>query len=108
MSNGTLKRFSDRVGNYVKYRPLYPAAVYDFLENEKIISTGSAIADIGSGTGISAEPLLKRGYTVYGIEPNKEMREAAENILKGFSTFKSISATAENTTLANYTVDTII
>lgn len=108
MSEETLNRFSDRVENYVKYRPAYPKEVYDFLENENIISKGSIIADIGSGTGISAEPFLRSGYTVYGIEPNKEMREAAEKLLAHYPAFKSISATAENTTLENNSIDTII
>jgi ubiquinone/menaquinone biosynthesis C-methylase UbiE len=108
MSKEILNRFSDRVDNYVKYRPHYPAELFDFLENENIISKNSIIADIGSGTGISAEPLLKHGYTVYGIEPNKEMREAAEKILSSFSNFKSINATAENTTLENNSINTII
>src|ERR1700758_2580824 len=108
MSKETLNRFSGRVDNYVKYRPQYPVEAFDFLENEKIISKNSIIADIGSGTGISAEPFLKRGYTVYGIEPNKEMREAAETILKEYNTFKSVSATAENTTLENNSVNAII
>ncbi|MGZ3861765.1 MAG: class I SAM-dependent methyltransferase [Bacteroidia bacterium] len=108
MSKEIVNRFSDRVENYVKYRPGYPAEAYDFLEGERIIAKDFTIADIGSGTGISAEPLLKRGYTVYGVEPNKEMREAAENTLKGFSHFKSINAAAENTTLENNSVNTII
>lgn len=108
MSKETLNRFSGRVGNYIKYRPHYPAEVFDFLEMEGIISGGFVIADVGSGTGISAEPLLKRGYKVYGIEPNKEMREASENILKEYDHFKSISSTAESTTLENNSVNTIL
>jgi len=108
MSNDTLHRFSDRVDNYVKYRPHYPAEVFDFLETESILLKGSVVADIGSGTGISAEPLLKRGYTVYGIEPNKEMREAAENLLGAFKNFKSLGAIAENTALENNSVDMIL
>ncbi|HWY37625.1 MAG TPA: class I SAM-dependent methyltransferase [Bacteroidia bacterium] len=117
MSEEILHRFSDRVDNYVKYRPHYPAEVFDFLEANGILQKGFAVADAGSGTGISAEPLLKRGYTVYGIEPNKEMREAAENILSPFikevpvqagGRFISLNAIAENTTLANNSVNTIM
>jgi len=117
MTKEALHRFSDRVDNYVKYRPHYPTGVFDFLEAEGILAKGYAVADIGSGTGISAEPLLKRGYTVYGIEPNKEMRQAAENILspfvKGASAladggFYSIDATAENSTLKSNSINAII
>src|SRR5688572_25108534 len=108
MSNDTLHRFSDRVDNYVKYRPHYPTAVFDFLESEGIVASGGVIADIGSGTGISAEPLLKRGYTVYGIEPNKEMREAAETFLAPYPNFKSTAAAAERTTLEDSSADLVL
>ena len=108
MSNDTLHRFSDRVDNYVKYRPHYPAEAFDLLEQEGLLVKEAAVADVGSGTGISAGPLLKRGYTVYGIEPNKEMREAAENILKDYPNFKSIGATAEHTSLADHSIDLIL
>ena len=108
MSKEVLHRFSDRVDNYIKYRPHYPGEVFDFLEAESILKKDYVIADIGSGTGISAEPLLKRGYTVYGIEPNKEMRHAAEGILKEYKTFISREGTAENTTLDNQSVHSII
>jgi hypothetical protein len=44
-------RFSNRVDNYVKYRPHYPAAVIDYLKKENVLNDNSVIADIGSGTG---------------------------------------------------------
>lgn len=108
MSKDTLHRFSDRVDNYVKYRPHYPAEVFDFLEAEGVLVKDGVVADVGSGTGISSEPLLKRGYTVYGIEPNRAMREAAENLLGGYTTFKSIEGTAERTTLPDASADCIM
>ncbi len=104
-------RFSDRVDNYVKYRPHYPAEVIDFLKAEKIISNNSVIADIGSGTGISSELFLKNGYNVFGIEPNEPMRQASKIILQKYSDkklFFSVNATAEQTTLPNKSVDVII
>jgi ubiquinone/menaquinone biosynthesis C-methylase UbiE len=108
MSKDIVHRFSDRVDNYIKHRPHYPEEVYDFLETEKILFKDCIIADIGSGTGISAEPLLKRNYFVYCIEPNREMRKAAENLLQSCEKFKSIEATAENTTLTDASIDTIL
>lgn len=66
------------------------------------------IADIGSGTGISSEIFLENGNTVYAIEPNKEMREAAEELHKKDKTFISINATAEKTSLKENSIDLII
>ncbi len=92
----------------MKYRPHYPAEVFDFLETEGLIAKGAVITDIGSGTGISAEPLLKRGYEVKGIEPNREMREAAEKFLEAYQNFKSIEGIAEHTELSNHSVDLVL
>ena len=101
-------RFADRVDNYVKYRPHYPQEMLDFLLTEKIITTNSVVADIGSGTGISSELFLKLNLEVYGVEPNKEMRQAAENSLKSYKNFHSIEASAERTSLKDRCVDVII
>ena len=104
----TLNRFSNRVENYIKYRPDYPNEVIAFLKIQKLLTAESVIADIGSGTGISTELFLKQGNVVAGVEPNKEMREAGERLLKKYSNFKSIDATAENTTLENKSIDLVI
>lgn len=104
----TLNRFSNRVENYVKYRPAYPAEIVSFLKEEGILNSKSVIADIGSGTGISAEPFLKNGNVVYGVEPNKEMRDAAQKLLKTYTNFCSINATAEATLLPTEEIDLII
>jgi SAM-dependent methyltransferase len=104
-------RFSDRVDNYIKYRPHYPEEVVEFLAKKKIISADSVIADIGSGTGISSELFLKHNYKVIGVEPNKPMRKAAENILKNYldkKLFISVDGKAEGTTLEKNSVDVII
>ena len=104
-------RFSDRVDNYVKYRPHYPAEIIDFLKAEKILIENSVIADIGSGTGISAELFLKNNYKVFGVEPNEPMRAAAETILQKYSDaqlFVSVDGKAEATALENNSVDVIV
>ncbi len=57
-----LNRFSDRVEDYVKYRPSYPAAAIDkILEN---LTLPIAAADIGAGTGISSRLLASKGVKV--------------------------------------------
>ncbi len=104
-------RFSDRVDNYVKYRPHYPAETVDFLSAEGIISENSVIADIGSGTGISAELFLKNNYKVIGVEPNEPMRHAAEMILQSYSDkklFVSVNGKAEDTNLEDQSVDIVL
>ncbi len=91
------KRFSNRVDNYVRYRPGYPAQIIDLLRDECGLTKDSIIADIGSGTGKLSELFLKADCRVFGVEPNKEMREAGERM--DFPNFTSIDGTAEATTL---------
>lgn len=102
------RRFSDRVGNYVRYRPAYPKELLQILKTETGLNAGSIIADIGSGTGISSELFLRNGNTVFGVEPNPEMRKAAEMNLQQFSYFHSIQGTAEDTTLPSASVDYVM
>jgi SAM-dependent methyltransferase len=111
MSTGTepdsVKRFSSRVEYYIKYRPRYPHELIDFLKENLGLSSSTVIADVGSGPGVLSEMFLKNGNPVFGVEPNKEMREAAENLLKDYPGFRSIQGSAESTTLAPESVDLI-
>jgi SAM-dependent methyltransferase len=102
------QRFSSRVENYVKYRPGYPKAILALLRRDCGLSPASVIADIGSGTGLSARLFLANGNRVYGAEPNPEMRAAAERLLAKYSRFTSVAATAEATTLPDASTDFIV
>ena len=104
----TVERFSNRVENYAKYRPDYPAEVLSLFQNEMNLQRSSPLADVGSGTGLSARLFLENGNPVFGVEPNEAMRKAAEFLLKDFPNFKSIDGTAENTTLPDDSVDFVI
>jgi SAM-dependent methyltransferase len=101
------RRFSDRVENYVKYRPGYPWEVLAHLRDVAGLTPESTVADIGSGTGISSRPFLEHGCVVFGIEPNPPMRQAAETLLSGFAKFHSVDGTAEFTTLPGGSVDLV-
>lgn len=101
------ERFTGRVSNYAKYRPRYPTAILEFMRQELKLSTESVIADVGSGTGILSEMFLRNGNLVYGIEPNREMREFAESSLAGYHDFMSVNGSAENTGLPAHSIDFI-
>lgn len=99
------RRFSNRVENYVKYRPHYPAEIIPLLQRECGLTAESIVADVGSGTGFLAELFLKNGNPVFGIEPNAEMRAAGEQLLAPYANFTSVNATAEMTGLADASID---
>ena len=100
-------RFSNRVENYVKWRPLYPPAVVDELRDVCGLTPDWTIADIGSGPGNLSRLFLDFGATVIGVEPNKEMREAGGELLKAYPRFRDIDGTAERTGLSTDSVDLV-
>jgi ubiquinone/menaquinone biosynthesis C-methylase UbiE len=101
------QRFSSRVDNYVRYRPGYPAVVLDLLKTMCGLTPDSVMADIGSGTGIFTRMLLQNGNRVFGVEPNTDMRMAAQKLLASFPRFTSVTGTAETTTLTDRGIDFI-
>ena len=101
------ERFSSRAETYAQYRPTYADGFMEYLYTEVGLNAGSVIADIGSGTGILADLLLRRGGTVYGVEPNDDMRRIAEDDLARHGSFVSVNATAEMTSLPEASVDFI-
>jgi SAM-dependent methyltransferase len=101
-------RFSDRVENYIRYRPGYPPEVLEVLMREIGLTPTWKVADLGSGTGISAELFLRNGNMVYGVEPNAPMREAAEKLLAGYPNFHSVAGAAEATALPDRCVDVVV
>ena len=103
-SNAT-SRFSDRVENYVRYRPGYPPEALRSLQKECGLMPRHVVADIASGTGIWTQMLLENGNPSSAVEPNAEMRQAGERLLAGFPKFTSIAGRPKATTLPDASVD---
>jgi SAM-dependent methyltransferase len=102
------QRFSSRVENYVKYRPSYPKAIVPFLASECGLKPTDVIADVGSGTGLLTQLFLDNGNCVFGVEPNRDMREAGERLLAIYPNFISVDGTAETTTLDEASVHAVV
>ncbi|HEV3481527.1 MAG TPA: class I SAM-dependent methyltransferase [Candidatus Acidoferrales bacterium] len=102
------QRFSNRVEDYVRYRPGYPREIVDVLRDECGLTSESVVVDVGSGTGLLTQLFLENGNVVYGIEPNAAMREAGELFLEKHRHFSSVAATAEATTLPDASTDLVV
>lgn len=98
-------RFSDRVEDYVRYRPGYPAEVLETLRTECGLKPWHVVADIASGTGAFTRILLENGNSVFAVEPNQAMREAGNQLLRAFDKVTSVAGAAEETTLTSGSVD---
>jgi SAM-dependent methyltransferase len=72
------QRFSNRVTDYVRYRPGYPEEILPLLKTWTNFRVEHTVADIGSGTGLLSKLFLDFGNRVLGVEPNAEMRAAGE------------------------------
>ena len=99
------ERFTGRAGYYVRGRPGYPEALFDRLLERTGLAAGAVVADLGAGTGIASEPLLRRGLRVAAVEPNAAMRAAAVERLGAAAGFRATAGTAEATGLGPASVD---
>lgn len=107
MSKPPADRFSDRVEDYIRYRPDYPPELLAELAGVCRLGNDVDVADIGSGTGILSRQLLATGFRVFAVEPNCAMREAAEGLCAVEERFTSVDGTAEATTLPSSSVDLV-
>ncbi len=94
--------------DYARYRPGYPRGLVSLLAQVCGLVPGWRVADLGSGTGLSALPFLNLGCTVFGVEPNAAMRRVAEARLGGREGFRSVAGSAEETGLPGASVELVV
>jgi len=104
---GTTDNFTGKATIYSEYRSNYPAAYIEYLLQSNKLSSNDTVADIGSGTGILTKQLLEKNLNVIAVEPNDDMRAAAEKELNHYSQFTSLNAAAEQTQLPDNSIDLI-
>lgn len=103
----SINRYSDRAENYTRYRPSYPEDAISWILAKCNDSRNKVFADIGSGTGVFTKLLIPKAKLVYGVEPNLEMRLAAERDMNIYSNYISVNGKGEQTGLGDKSVDHI-
>jgi len=101
------ERFSDRVQDYIKFRPGYPKGLIDQLGDLLKTHENVNVADVGAGSGILTKLLVSLSDQIYALEPNTEMREAGADLMKGFPNIHFSHGTGEQTGLENKSIDLI-
>ncbi len=98
--------FTGKAEAYAKGRPGYPKMAIETIIG--LAPSGGVFADIGAGTGKFTVKLAERGYSVFAVEPNADMRKQLTGTLSHFLNAQTINGSAENTTLPNHCVDVIV
>ncbi|MBT2887143.1 class I SAM-dependent methyltransferase [Streptomyces sp. McG5] len=76
--------FNTASAHYAKYRPSYPPALYEAVEEALGRPlAGVRVADIGAGTGIATAQLHARGAHVLAVEPGEGMAAELRRSLPG-------------------------
>lgn len=106
-NGGVREAFSTKVSDYVTARPGYPTGLYEKLRSSGAMLERATVADVGAGTGLLSRGLLEWGCSVIAVEPNAEMRAAADEILRDCPGYRSVAGGAENTLLETGSVDLV-
>jgi ubiquinone/menaquinone biosynthesis C-methylase UbiE len=97
------ENFTGKAEAYAKGRPGYPKEAIDTIV--RFAPPSAVFADIGAGTGKFTVKLAERGYSVFAVEPNTDMRGQLAITLAPFQNAKITNGTAEATTLRDHSVD---
>lgn len=97
--------FSGKAEAYSAARPGYAGELMEWLTGKLGLGDGVTVADVGSGTGKFSKQLLETGCTVFGVEPNADMRAFAEKFLGNEKRFFSVNGSASDTALDSACVD---
>ena len=100
-----IDNFTNRAVAYAKGRPGYTKETIDKII--ELAPENATFADIGAGTGKLTKELANRGYEIYAVEPNEDMRNQLELYIENYANVKVSDGTAENTKLPDKCVDVI-
>jgi SAM-dependent methyltransferase len=97
-------RFGDVADRYERARPLYPESALSELAARCGVGRGTAVLDLGAGTGKLTRQLLAVGADVVAVEPAAGMRRRLEVELPGVPV---LDGTAEDIPLPDASVGAV-
>lgn len=88
--------FDGRAADYARARPLYPAALWERVQETGLLEPGRRAVDLGAGTGQATGPLLTAGLDVVAVEPGPNL---AVLLQQSYPQARVVVATAEDVPL---------
>ena len=71
--------FDDAAHAYDRYRPRYPAELFDDLGVLASVKPHSRILEVGSGPGVATEQMIARGWSVFAVDPGEQLAALARD-----------------------------
>jgi ubiquinone/menaquinone biosynthesis C-methylase UbiE len=100
------RSFDAWAGEYDRYRPSYPDAVFERIRSELALPERPRVADLGAGTGRASLAMATLGWQVTAVEPGGPMLDVLRARAAGAGlTVNLVQAMAEATGLASASVD---
>jgi SAM-dependent methyltransferase len=100
------RSFDAWAGEYDRYRPTYPNAVFELIRTELGLSERPRVADLGAGTGRASLAMATLGWQVTAVEPGGPMLDVlGARAAEAGLTVECVQATAEASGLAPDSVD---
>ncbi|MDA8395737.1 MAG: class I SAM-dependent methyltransferase [Candidatus Dormibacteraeota bacterium] len=88
--------FGEVADRYHSSRPRYPAAVFDQFLEVSGLGAGDPVLEVGMGTGIATQELVRRGLYVTGLEPSPEMMAVAQEGLGPTGRLRAVASSFED------------
>jgi ubiquinone/menaquinone biosynthesis C-methylase UbiE len=106
MSAEPSSTFQAWADDYDRYRPGYPAELFDEIATRLGVGDRARVADLGAGTGLATFEMARRGWQMTAVEPGTgmldQLRERAE--ASGIAVV-AVEANAEDTGLPDASFD---
>ena len=94
------RAFDAWADEYERYRPGYPAALFDLIAERLMLPAHPAVVDLGAGTGKVARAMAALGWHVTAVEPGAAMLAVLRDCAAGEGlAIATVLATAEQTGL---------
>jgi ubiquinone/menaquinone biosynthesis C-methylase UbiE len=106
--NNMTPDFTRIAEDYGRYRPNYPAALFEKLDRLAIGRPGQRLLDLGAGTGALAREFAHRGCRVTGLDPCRAMLDKARQLdLAAAVNVRYVVASAEQNGLPDKSFDVV-